>query len=151
MVAIISSRTTGPLSETMLARSIVVHGTFRSGILVLSGTGCRVTRGHRVVAIRRAVSRDGYCWGWGRGSPVVNRPDRSGGLGGWGGLVVDKGFAAARDLFFGRFFLFLLVVGLSVLEAVTGSSSDNDSAGSLPPGVWRVLSGLIDMVSVMVG
>ena len=66
---------------------------------------------------------------------------------GGGGLAVDRGFAAARDFFFGRFFLFLLVV----LEAVTGSSSDNNSAGSLPPGVWLVLSGLIDMVSVMVG
>ena len=64
---------------------------------------------------------------------------------------MDKGFTAARDFFLGRFFLLLLVVGLSVLEAVAGSSSDNNSAGNLPPGVWRVLSGLIDMVSVMVG
>ena len=70
---------------------------------------------------------------------------------GGGGLAVDKGFAAARDFLFGRFFLFLLVVGLRILEAVTGSSSDNSSAGSLPPGVWRVLSGLMEMVSVMVG
>ena len=67
------------------------------------------------------------------------------------GLAVDKGFTAARDVFFGRFFLFLLVVGLRVLEAVTGSSSDTNSAGSLPPGICRVLFGLIDMVPVMVG
>ena len=29
---------------------------------------------------------------------------------GGGGLAVDRGFTAARDSFFGRFFLFLLVV-----------------------------------------
>ena len=68
------------------------------------------------------------------GRPLSTVPAGGVVLGG-GGLALDRGFLAARDFFFGRFFLFLLVV----LGAVTGSSSDNNSAGSLPPGVWRVL------------
>ena len=42
-----------------------------------------------------------------------------------GSSIVDRGFAAARDLFFRRFFLFLLVVGLRFLETVAGSSYKN--------------------------
>ena len=105
------------------------------------------------VMLRRSIVRlaeTGTVRGGAAGLPLSTVP--AGGLVfGGGGLAVAKGFAAARDFFFGQFFLFLLVVGLRVLEAVTCSSSDNSSAGSLPPGVCRVLLGLMEMVSVMVG
>ena len=79
-MAIISSRTTGPLSEMARMRSIAVSGTVAAGILVFPGAGCHIARGCRVAVICRAVSGDGYCRRWGSEFPVVNRPGRRIGL-----------------------------------------------------------------------